>query len=124
MCLRDDRSGFFDGYVTMSIAVVVSNDTGMVCEIRIDSPDGPKLAALAPYERQRTIWLEFSPYAYQFFPIYIYYDGDTKGVRAIMPQSLGGSLMMPEPLMPGRRVPMMTFDSSFYNGETISLLFE
>ena len=93
--------------------ITIQNDTNMALQIRVDRPDGPTLTTLAPLERNKKVYMDFSPDGYVFFPVYQYYDRSTMGIRSIMAQSLyDGIPMMPEIPRPGRNIPIVNFDST------------
>jgi hypothetical protein len=111
---------------SMSCAVSVSNDSGMILEIHADSPDGPKLAALPPYARNMTLWLVFKPNAYAFFPAFIAVNPDSGETTVILESRdfYSGVFMMPEPVKPGRYTPIINFDSREKPESPVTLLFE
>jgi hypothetical protein len=93
--------------------ITLQNDTSMAVQIRVDRPDGPNLTTLAPLERNKKVYMDFSPDGYVFFPVYQYYDRATMGIRSIMAQSLfDGIPMMPIIPRPGLDAPVVTFDST------------
>ena len=92
--------------------IVLQNDTNMAVQIRVDRPDGPNLTTLAPFERNKKVYMEFNPAGYVFFPMYQYYDRSTMGIRSITAQSLADGIpMMPEIPRPGADAPVVTFDA-------------
>ena len=93
--------------------ITIQNDTNMALQIRVDRPDGPTLTTLAPLERNKKVFMDFSPDGYVFFPVYQYFDRATMGIRSITAQSLfDGIPMMPEVPRPGRDAPVINFDST------------
>ena len=93
--------------------VIIQNDTNMALQIRVDRPDGPTLTTLAPFERNKRVYMDYSPDGYTFFPVYQYYDRATQGIRSVMAQDLyDGRFMGPQ--IPGRNVqiPVINFNSS------------
>jgi len=100
-------------YLGGNAVIIIQNDTNMALQIRVDRPDGPTLTTLAPLERNKRVYMDFSPDGYVFFPVYQYYDRVTMGIRSIMAQSLfDGIPMMPEIPRPGRDAPVVNFDST------------
>jgi len=93
--------------------ITIQNDTNMALQIRVDNPIGPTLTTLAPLERNKKVYMDFSPDGYTFYPVYQYYDRTTMGIRSIMPQSLfDGIPMMPIIPRPGVDAPVVNFDST------------
>jgi hypothetical protein len=92
--------------------VVIQNDTSMAIQIRIDRPDGPTLTTLAPFERNKKVYMEFNPDGYTFFPVYEYYDRSSMGIRSITARELAdGKQMLPIVPTPGVNAPIINFDS-------------
>ncbi|MDR1837493.1 MAG: hypothetical protein LBQ89_07535 [Treponema sp.] len=99
-------------YLGGNAVVTIQNDTNMALQIRVDRPDGPTLTTLAPFERNKKVYMDFNPRGYVFFPVYQYYDRTTQGIRSIMAQSLyDGIPALPE--LPGsNRDATIDFDST------------
>jgi len=98
-------------YLGGNAVVTIQNDTNMALQIRVDRPDGPTLTTLAPFERNKKVYMDYNPRGYVFFPVYQYYDRTTGGIRSIMAQSLyDGIPALPE--LPGsNRDATIDFDS-------------
>jgi hypothetical protein len=93
--------------------IIIQNDTNMALEIRLERPDGPTLTTLAPFERNKKVYMDFKPEGYTFFPVYQYYDRVSMGVRSVTAQSLADGIpMMPEIARPGRDIPVVNFDAN------------
>jgi len=104
---------------TTSTFIFVSNNSRAVCELRLDAPNGPAIAALRPGERNRRIWIEPSIYGmpYTFFPNFVGYANrditsisETFGNRFI-PIEQGGRMMIIE--FENRENPEMRIDLLF-----------
>jgi hypothetical protein len=64
---------------SQTTCIVVSNSSNLVLQLRLDSPDGKIVAALAPLAQLKRIWIK--PNAdglpHLFFPSYVYMDPET-----------------------------------------------
>jgi hypothetical protein len=70
----------------------VSNATKYVLELRIGHPDGEKVAALPPGQRNKKLWLRPSWDGYIFFPAYRYIEGGEW--KAVFSKDLNGGILM------------------------------
>ena len=82
--------------------ILMQNDTNMAVQIRINQPNGPVLTTLAPFERNKIVYLELNPRGYHFFPVFQYYDKANGMVQSLMPRSLADGVPM-RPVAPGNR---------------------
>lgn len=80
--------------------VYFENDSNLVLELRLDSPEGETIAVLSPFQRKTQIHLEPNPYGYTYFPVWRYYDkkNDTIGTISVTDLSQGESA---SPVVPG-----------------------
>jgi hypothetical protein len=91
--------------------ILMQNDTNMAVQIRTNRPDGPILTTLAPFERNKIVYLELNSRGYHFFPVYQYYDRANGVVQSLMPRSLADGVPM-RPVAPGsrERTPEISFN--------------
>jgi len=108
---------------SMSFSIMVSNDTPVVCELRIDTPDGIKIAALKPYERNKRIWIKSNNHGgYVIYPVYTWYSRD--GLRSMAAAFTDGVNVNPTAAGAGFSIMMLNFDHRAVSNERIQLLFE
>jgi hypothetical protein len=91
--------------------IYANNDSDMVLEIRLNSPTGQAITTLAPWERNKLIYLDPNSRGYQFFPVFQYYDRKAMGIRTVAANGLNDSIMM-APVVPGsgRSIPLLPFE--------------
>jgi hypothetical protein len=93
--------------------ILMQNDTNMAVQIRTNRPDGPVLTTLAPFERNKTVYLELNSRGYHFFPVFQYYDRANGVVQSLMPRSLADGVPM-RPVAPSsrERIPEISFNTT------------
>lgn len=74
--------------------IYVSNTSRFVLELRIDNPNGEKLATLAPLQENKRVFLSPLPQGmpYNFYATYVYIDPSTNEVKSFSARSRGGRL--------------------------------
>jgi hypothetical protein len=69
--------------------IYVSNTSKFVLELRVDTPNGEKLATLAPLQENKRVFLSPLPQGmpYSFYPTYVYIDPSTNEVKSFSAKS-------------------------------------
>jgi len=106
---------------SMTTFIQLTNETSVVAQIRLNSPEGTVIAALSPFERRR-VYLQPNFDGYIIYPIYIFTNVDGE-FQEIIPGSRNDGIIFY--INPNQRDTMvMMLFNSFVNNERISLLFE
>ncbi|GHT84660.1 hypothetical protein FACS1894137_07970 [Spirochaetia bacterium] len=73
---------------TQTYSVTVSNNSPYILELRLDNPNGEKIAALSPYRRNKKVWLipDERGLPYEFFPVYVHVNNRTNEATAAVSQ--------------------------------------
>jgi hypothetical protein len=91
---------------SQSTFIYVSNYTNFVLQLRLDSSDGEFVAALAPQQRLKKLWIRprDDGLYYTFFPTYVYVDPRTGELNRFSDlENVNGKRFEPEPPSPDLR---------------------
>jgi len=108
---------------TMSFSIYASNDSRTVCELRLNTPDGPAIAVFSPFQQNKAIWIKPSGFGqpYIIWPIFFSVDPDGT-IHEVSSADTRGSRVIPEP--PGGGIWPLQFKNPADGDEQINLLFE
>jgi hypothetical protein len=99
-------------------AVSLSNNSPFIVEIRLDSPDGTAIAALAPFEKNKRVYIKPDAADHRLFPVYV----DGQGRRIIENSMRSGTQFTP--VSAGRNVTVLEFSGPPDGGDSLSRDFQ
>jgi len=109
--------------VTASNYIIVSNNSPVVCVVRINAPYGDAITALRPFEENRKIWIVPSPNGYTIYPQFVGYDNKNSVWEFFVKGKEQGKTVMPN--TSGYNVVTFSPDSrEILENIRINLLFE
>lgn len=102
--------------------VLFSNSTGMAIQIRNGSPNGIVITTLAPFERNKKVYMEFDFYGYVLYPVFYFSTNSTNSGIEIKIDQTGARRAMP--VIQGKgNAPVIVFNSpAEINDQFIRLL--
>jgi len=109
---------------TMSFSVFVSNNSRTVCELRLNTPDGPAITVLPPFVQNKEIWIKPSKFGQPstIWPIFFSVDRNGTIQESVLHAGTRGSRVVPVPR--GSSMMMLQFDNPTEGDGQLNLLFE
>jgi len=106
-----------------STVIIVSNNSRTACELRLDTPDGPAIAVLSPFQQNKTIWIKPPEFGMPCVIWPIYFSVDSAGtIHESVPSREDMLRRIPQP-SGGRIMPLQFYNRAEGDGR-INLLFE
>ena len=108
---------------TMSFVLISSNYSQSICELRLDTPDGPAITVLPARGRYFPVWIKPSEFGMPsvIWPVFISVGPDGT-IHESVPSSYDSVRFDPAPREGERRI--IEFNNRTDEGERINLLFE